>query len=85
MSNLPIAAMFARDAVERQFEAPDPNASKAVAGGRPAELAAQPGSRKVRGAAAAALRGLADRLDPRPVRTQPARRANPAAHRGSPC
>jgi hypothetical protein len=71
MSNLPIAAMFARDAVERQFQPGEPRGRRAAAGGKVA--------------AAAVLRGLADRLDPRPVRAQAARRANPATHRGSPC
>jgi hypothetical protein len=69
MSNLPIAALIARNAVERQFQPGDPSGRKAL----------------VRGAAAAALRGLADRLDPRPVKTQAARQANPAARSGSPC
>jgi hypothetical protein len=70
MSNAPIAALMARDAVERQFRGNVP---------------AQPAPGRARLAGARALRRLADRLDPRSLSPEPARRARPATHRGSPC
>jgi hypothetical protein len=70
MTTAPIAALLARDAVEQQFRESAP---------------AQPARGRVRLAGAQALRRLADRLEPRSLRPEPARRASPAAHRGSPC
>jgi hypothetical protein len=69
MSTAPIAALLARDAVEQQFQQ-----SKAV---RPVRAG-------VRVAGARVLRRLADRLEARSLSPAPARRARPAAHRGSP-
>jgi hypothetical protein len=73
MPTAPIAALLARDAMEQQFREDAPV--------RPTR-----GSGRVRLAGARALRRLADLLEPRPPLTpEPARRASPAAHRGSPC
>jgi hypothetical protein len=81
MTHTPIAALIARDAVERQFRPSTPT--------RPEELQAEPAAGPTRptwrAPAARALRRLADRLEPRPLRPQAARQAHPAGHRGSPC
>jgi hypothetical protein len=63
----PIAATFARDAVERQFPPATPKRSSE----RQAVLGAQPTRWTLRVAGARALRGLADRLEPRGVRPDP--------------
>jgi hypothetical protein len=79
MSTAPIAALLARDAVEQQFR--EEEQFRADAPVRPTRRRG-----RVRLAAARALRRLADLLEPRPPLTpESARRASPAAHRGSPC
>lgn len=70
MSNLPIAAMMARDAVEQQFREGAPE---------------QPPHGRVRLAGARALRGLAERLEARSLSSESGRRVRPVTHRGSPC
>ena len=90
MTNLPIAALIARDAVEQQFRGKD--AARQQSGGKDAvrqqfrEIAPEQLARgRARLAGARALRRLADRLEPRSLSPEPARRARPASHRGSPC
>jgi hypothetical protein len=63
MSNLPIAALLARDAVERQFQPKN-------LGGRNAEHRV-PQAQTLRVAAARALHRVADRLEPRRVSPGP--------------
>jgi hypothetical protein len=70
MTQLPIAALMARDAVEQQFREAAPE---------------QPAPGRVRLAGARTLRRLADRLEPRSLSPQAAPPAPLATHRGSPC
>jgi hypothetical protein len=99
MSNLPIAAILARDAVEQQFEQRPANRSARERLGARARSAQDRGLResriarvmqttpargRVRIAAARALHNLADRLEPSRLSPQGARRAHQAAHRDSP-
>lgn len=95
MSNLPIAAILARNAVEGQFEE-RPAKRPARDGGlqesrissvvQPTPGAARQSARgQARLAAARALRGLADRLEPGRLSPGTAQQAHPVAHRDSAC
>jgi hypothetical protein len=110
MTNLPIAALMARDAVEQQFRGRNAvgqqlrgndaveqqfrgkDAVRQQSGGKDAveqqfrEITPEQQARgRARLAGARALRRLADRLEPRSLSPEPAQRARPAGHRGSPC
>lgn len=95
MSNLPIAAIFARSAVEGQFEERPANRSARGRGLQESRIsqvvqptpaaARQSAPGRTRTAAARALRGLADRLEPGRLSPRTAQQAHPVAHRDSPC
>ena len=87
MTYLPIAALFARDAVEEQLDGGRLSGQRAAT--PRAELAertsVRPTRSRVRAAGAYVLRRLADQLEPAPLNVQVASQAYPAAHRDSPC
>jgi hypothetical protein len=87
MTYLPIAALFARDAVEEQLD--QGRVSRERASTPRAELAepttGHPARSRVRAAGAHVLRRLADRLEPAPLKVQVASQAHSGAHRDSPC
>ena len=84
MTYVPIAALFARDAVEEQLDGGRPSGQRAATSGAQCTSAA-PARGRVRAAGARVLRRLADQLEPMPVNVQVASQAQPAAHRDSPC
>lgn len=84
MTYVPIAALFARDAVEEQLDGGRLSGQRATTSGAQ-RTSAGPARGRVRAAGAHVLRRLADQLEPMPLNVQVASQAQPAAHRDSPC